>query len=401
MPGGSGEVILVTTNRMSRKNSFLWNSYDIMHGNRTIARICKDGSCSIYFENFLPYNLYLEEVKEDHVEIRIQNLDNFYYWCASRILTLDREYAKEILNSIGVSQAVTDRERAGIALSYHCLSLMDIYWVKHTDEKVGFEEINLYENHLETAFVDVSLRGKQMTIQNSHLIADDLGTMGCYPKAWIRKEDGFRLLKDGGIQLVENELLASRIARCFRVNQVLYEADAYDGQKVTESKIITSLRYSIVPVEYFEIYALNHDFDWLQYVLQLDCYSYYMMNIIDYLIGNTDRHWGNWGLLVDNQKCEPIRLYDLMDFNKAFQAYDTIDGANCQTVKEKLSQKESALRAVMQVGLNQIQEIDPAWFADTKRREMFFARLHLLQEAQENKNGKNNQEKGHIQDYSV
>lgn len=22
---------------------------------------------------------------------------------------------------------------------------------------------------------------------------------------------------------------------------------------------------------------------------------YYMMNIVDYLVGNTDRHWGNWG----------------------------------------------------------------------------------------------------------
>ena len=25
-----------------------------------------------------------------------------------------------------------------------------------------------------------------------------------------------------------------------------------------------------------------------------------MMNILDYLVGNTDRHWENWGLLVDN-----------------------------------------------------------------------------------------------------
>ena len=26
-----------------------------------------------------------------------------------------------------------------------------------------------------------------------------------------------------------------------------------------------------------------------------------MMNILDYLVGNTDRHWENWGLLVDNE----------------------------------------------------------------------------------------------------
>ena len=37
----------------------------------------------------------------------------------------DRTYAKEILNSIGASQSVTDRERVQIALFYHCLSLLD------------------------------------------------------------------------------------------------------------------------------------------------------------------------------------------------------------------------------------------------------------------------------------
>ena len=36
-------------------------------------------------------------------------------------------------------------------------------------------------------------------------------------------------------------------------------------------------------------------------ILKLDAYNYYMMNIIDYLTGNTDRHWGNWGVLVDNE----------------------------------------------------------------------------------------------------
>ena len=34
-------------------------------------------------------------------------------------------------------------------------------------------------------------------------------------------------------------------------------------------------------------------------ILELDAHGYYMMNILDYLVGNTDRHWENWGLLVD------------------------------------------------------------------------------------------------------
>ena len=73
-------------------------------------------------------SIYLEDTAEnDDLDIRMDNLTNFYYWCATRVLTLDRVYAKEILNSIGALQAQTDRDRAKIALSYHCLSLTDYF----------------------------------------------------------------------------------------------------------------------------------------------------------------------------------------------------------------------------------------------------------------------------------
>ncbi len=283
-----------------------WSEYYIMHGEQKAAVIHKNGICEIYKEEYMPYNLYLEQGEEE------------------------------------------------------------------------FATINLFQNHLKSAFIDVSLRGKQMTIENSHLIADDLATQGCYPKAWLRKEDGFYLLKDGGAEVVERELLASKICRCFRVNQVMYEEDFYDGQKVSVGKIITSLKYSIVPMEHFEIYCIKHNIDKMEYILDLDDYSYYMMNIIDYLTGNTDRHWGNWGLLIENETNKPVRLYELMDFNKAFHAYDRIEGANCLTSGKKQSQMEAAVEAVQKIGLNRVKEIEQQWFSDKNVWEMFMQRLDVL-----------------------
>ena len=355
-----------------------WTQYEIMQGDKKVAAIRRNGSSLILDAQRMPYNLYLEE--ETDIDTLVQNLDNFYHWCASRVLTLDRQYAKEILNSIGASQSATDRERAEIALSYHCVSLRDIFWVKEGEEAVTFEQVNLYENHLSSAFVDISLRGKQMTVENRQLLAGDLSTQGCFPKAWVRRADGFYLLKDGGIDAVENELLASRICQCFRCNQVAYEAGSYDGQKVSVSKIITSLKQSIVSMEYFEIYAMNHDIDKMDYIMQLDGYSYDMMNIIDYLVGNTDRHWGNWGLLVDNESNQPRRLYDLMDFNRAFQAYDSIEGAGCLAAGKRQSQLEAAIEGVKRSGLNQVAEVDQEWFADRKQYVMFSMRLGKLRE---------------------
>lgn len=359
--------------------------YEIMHGEKRVARIDMQGRCEVYEFQFMPFNLYLEETEENEadVDLLVNNVTNFYYWCASRILTLDRRYAKEILNSIGAAQAVTDRERAQIALTYHCLSLTDLFWVRREGEDTAFGEINLYDNHLDNAFVDVSLRGKQITVQNDSLIRD-LSTNGCFPKAWIRTETGFRLLKDGDREFVENEILASKVCQCFRCDQVKYEAAEYDGEKVSSSEIMTSKKYSIVSREAFEIYAVNHEIDAMKYILELDGYSYHMMNILDYLTGNTDRHWGNWGLLVDNSTNRPVSLHPLMDFNQAFHSYEDLEGANCQTVfPERMTQREAAVRAAEQAGLNQSAEIRRDWFyGREKEYELLMRRLDILKKAE-------------------
>lgn len=170
--------------------------YCIMHTERCVAQVSTAGECKIYFEDFMPYGLVLKESND--FDTRINNVISFHSWCASRLIPCDRTYAKEVLNSIGAFQSVTDRERAQIALSYHCLSLLDVFWVKEENETVRFEDINLYTLSLSNALVDIALRGHQMTVTNAHLLASDLSTGGCYPKAWVRKEEGFYLYKDGG-----------------------------------------------------------------------------------------------------------------------------------------------------------------------------------------------------------
>ena len=110
-----------------------------------------------------------------------------------------------------------------------------------------------------------------------------------------------------------------------------------------------------------------------------------MMNIIDYLIGNTDRHWGNWGFFVDNKTNKVLKLYPLMDYNKAFLSYDKISGARCQTSEKPLSQQQAAEEVAQKIGLNQIKEVDPAWFTDENIKKMFFQRLDFLKSIEKNK----------------
>jgi len=353
-------------------------SYEIMHMEKNVARISTNGKAEVYLEQFMPYDLYLQKDDSD-IDILMNNLYNFYHWCASRVLSLDRKYAKEILNSIGVAQAVTDRDRANISLSYHCVSLTDVYWVKKQEEQITFADINLYDNPLNEAIVELSLKGRQMTVTNQEL-APDLSTKGCFPKAWVRGEKGFKLLKDGGEDTVKRELLASKICQCFHIPQVKYMESFYQGQLVSESEIVTSKKYSMVSKMAFEVYACNHGLDTISECERLDEITFYGMNILDYLTGNTDRHPENWGFLVDNTTNSYVSLYPLMDFNQCFLAYDNIDGANCQTVyPRRLTQREAAIEAVGKIGLPQIREMDMSLFGNMEAEaEMFRRRLEEL-----------------------
>lgn len=372
------------------------NSYAIMHMDRHVATLRADGSCTVYYPSFMPYNLYLERAEAGDMDARLNNLNNFYYWCATRLLTLDRRYAKEILNSLGRKQAVTDRDRAEIAIAYHALCLTDVYWVRPLGERTAYGAINLYDHSLSDAFVDVALCGRSLTAQNAALLDDrdaagDLSTQGLAPKAWVRRKGAFWLLKGGDPREVEAELTASQIARRFDVSQVLYEPEDFQGLRVSASKLMTSEARSIVSAEYVDIHAANISANVHDIVEKRDARGFHMMNIVDYLVGNTDRHWGNWGFWVDNRNNRLQTLHPLMDFNQAFHHYDTVDGARCQTTRESMSQREAAIAGVRAVGLNQrgaFPEDMASFFARANRafgarlEVMFQERLDILKQAE-------------------
>lgn len=136
-------------------------------------------------------------------------------------------------------------------------------------------------------------------------------------------------------------------------------------------------------MEAFTVFLQNNGKDIKKSILKLDAYNYYMMNVIDYLVGNTDRHWGNWGVLVDNSSNKAKGLHKLMDFNQAFHCYDNPEGANCQTVFcSGMTQREAAVEAVGKVGLNQIQEVGQEIFSNLPQYyDMFMIRLGMLRDA--------------------
>ncbi len=264
------------------------------------------GMVTMFAENLLPLDLYLEW---DASQDAFNNLTVFQWWCANRILSLDREYAKEILNSCGLKQAATDRDKAAIALKYRCLSLRDFYWVRKEEESCKWRDVSLFSNSLSNAVVDLALKGKNLTITNSQLVDSDLATDGVFPKAWLRDKGLFWLLKGDRNDSVNKEVFASQYLRKLGFDVLEYTKHEYKGDSVSVSKCFTSEEVGYVTAGNL---AQNYDLD-------LRFRQYDMMLLCDFLVGNSDRHQDNWGYLFNDRR-EIIGFAPIFDFNHAFEA---------------------------------------------------------------------------------
>ena len=72
-----------------------------------------------------------------------------------------------------------------------------------------------------------------------------------------------------------------------------------------------------------------------------------------------------------------------MDFNRAFSAYDSLEGAGCLTTEKpgQMSQQEAAVLAVKRSGLNQTAEIREEWFVGREKDyEMVRRRYAILKQ---------------------
>ena len=297
-----------------------------------------NGLVAVLREDLMPHALFLEE--GDDFDARYNNRTNFEFWCASRVLSLDRVHAKEILNSCGLSQAQTDRDRCQVALRYHCLSLADSFWVQQDDEDLRWEDVCLFNHSLNEVVVDVSLSGKNYSITNTELIAPDCSTPGVFPKAWVREEDGFYLYKGDVNGSVQREVEASKILQKLGIPVLNYDYAEWGGQVTSKCKLFTSPDVGLVTAEH---YGYNNE------VGPLLDENFHYLNLATFLVGDSDKHMGNWGFLFDENGI--IGFAPLMDFNHAFEArVDSLSLPN-QFIGKKCNQLEAAVEAMKHVAL--------------------------------------------------
>lgn len=242
--------------------------------------------------------------------------DSLLRWIKHRAIPKNRAYVHAFLAKCGLT---LNRPMSIISVSKG-LSLNDCYWVVESDFEGSFEKYNLYRNKFSQILALIAFTGYGSSIRTSLASCPEFTTNGMLPKCW-RRVDGKVMLYKGGTSGASNtgnepysEYYAAQIAKALGINAISYGISKWNGILCSTCELFTSLDYSFIPVgrivtsggmkavrEYYE--KLGPEF-----VKSLND-----MIVFDAVICNTDRHFGNFGFLVDNRTnkiAAPAPLFD-------------------------------------------------------------------------------------------
>jgi len=259
---------------------------------------------------------------ENHKELlpldfhRQVNAERLEAWLRHRTIPRNRAYVDAILASQGLS---LNRPMDIIRLSKG-LSLNDCYWVTEEGFDGTFAQFNLYDNKFSRILGEIAFTGYGSDNSSRISSSPEFTTNGMLPKCWRRQNGAVRLFK-GGTEGASNtgnepysEGYASQIAETLGVNAVSYSLARWKGRLCSVCDIFTSKDVSFIPVGRLVpkggITAVR---TYCETLGEPFADALKEMIVFDAVICNTDRHFGNFGFLVDshaNRIIAPAPLFD-------------------------------------------------------------------------------------------
>ena len=237
-------------------------------------------------------------------------------WLRGRIIPKNREYVDTLLAKSGLSH----NDTRGILRVCRGLSLNDSYWITEDGFDGSFSEYNLYEHDFVKVLSLIAYTGYGSSRAPGFSSSPEFTTGGALRKGW-RRLDGKVYLYKGGTSGAANtgnepysEYYASQIAAQMGLNHVTYGLAKWKGNLCSTCELFTDIDHSYVPIyRLVENCTLRTTADYLK-KLGNDYYEPFVdMLIFDALICNQDRHFGNFGLIVDNKTNEPCAFAPIFD----------------------------------------------------------------------------------------
>lgn len=237
-------------------------------------------------------------------------------WLSSRVIPKNREFVDQILAKSGLSH----NDTIGIINLCKGLSLNDSYWIVEEGFTGRFADYNLYENSFARTLALIAYTGYGSNTRKGFTSSPEYTTNGMLRKCW-RRINGKIYLYKGGTSGAANagnepysEFYAAQIAETMGIRHVSYGLSKWKGVLCSTCELFTDIDTAYVPIHKFiSGCTLLKTVEFLK-SLGEDYYNAFAdMMVFDALIFNTDRHYGNFGLLVNNKTNKPISLAPIFD----------------------------------------------------------------------------------------
>ena len=237
-------------------------------------------------------------------------------WLKRRTIPGNRAYVQNFLAKLGLNE----KDTKGIIDFCKGLSLNDCYWVVAEDFNGKFAENNLYDNRFSKVLSHIAFTGYGSFQKTSLRSSPEFTTNGMLAKCW-RRVDGKIVLYKSGTEGFANsgnepycEYYAYQVAEAMGINAVQYGLSKWKGKLCSTCELFTSKEYSFMPIgNIVKDGGIKAVIDYYK-SLGDDYYNAFVdMIVFDAVILNTDRHFGNFGFMVDNRTnniCAPAPLFD-------------------------------------------------------------------------------------------
>lgn len=286
----------------------------LKHKNNTVMTFILDANFHVC--NILEINdkerlpLYLQEY---HVSLTDKLFDD---WINSRCIPVNRENIDRVLPKLGVSNSRL------LITKWFFASLTDHYWITPKLSEVMWEDINLFQNSFTDDFGNILMGTTQKTIS---MKTPDTSLGGQLKKKWKIVDDIRTLIKDGSgesKQEIFNEVIATEICNRLKIDCIPYSLfqdrnNVYcacpcfasnDVEFVSAYDILGTIKndYTISMYEHYittlENYGISNVRQKLEHML-----------LLDFIMGNIDRHFNNFGVLRNSDTLKFLDVAPIFD----------------------------------------------------------------------------------------
>ena len=238
------------------------------------------------------------------------------HWLRGRTIPRNRAFVNSFLSKCGLS---INRPMDIISVSKG-LSLNDVYWVTEEGFAGTYQKYNLYENNFSNILALIAFTGYGSSLRSSLVSSPEFTTAGMLPKCW-RRISGKVFLYKGGTSGASNtgfepqsEYYAAQVAEAMGIHAIPYRLSRWKGVLCSSCELFTSMEYSYIPIgKIVRTGGMNAVRDFYASLGQEFTDALNDMLVFDAVICNTDRHFGNFGVLVNNttnQIARPAPLFD-------------------------------------------------------------------------------------------